>query len=119
MKKLLSVLLSATLFVSGMALFAACAPNEPDPTPVRKTLKIVGDVQELYGGENGWPQAVLVAKKDFIAENAEFVEDFIAAMQANEDWLAAEDTQPQAIVDAITDHLGGANPTFNAKNLTK
>ena len=119
MKKLLSVLLSATLLVSGMALFAACTPNEPDPTPVRKTLKIVGDVQELYGGENGWPQAVLVAKKDFIAENAEFVEDFIAAMQANEDWLAAEDTQPQAIVDAITDHLGGANPTFNAKNLTK
>ena len=119
MKKLLSVLLSATLLVSGMALFAACTPNEPDPEPVSPTLKIVGDVQELYGGENGWPQAVLVAKKDFIAENTAFVEDFIAAMQANEGWLAAEDTQPQAIVDAITDHLGGANPTFNAKNLTK
>ena len=83
-------------------------------------LEVVGDLQELYGGENGWPQAVLVAKTSFIEENAEFVDSFIAAMEANEQWLAAEDTSAQTVADAIAAHLpDGTSPTLTADNLTK
>ena len=45
MKKLLSVLLSAMLLVSGMALFAACTPNAPeDPIIVLPSDPVVADV---------------------------------------------------------------------------
>lgn len=82
-------------------------------------LSVVGDLQELYGGENGWPQAVLVAKKTFIAENSDFIAAFINALKANESWLASDSTEAQTIIDAIAEHLDGASPTFTANNLTK
>ena len=83
-------------------------------------LKEVGDLQALYGGENGWPQAVLVAKTSFIEENAGFIDSFIAAMEANAQWLAAEDTDAQTVIDAIAAHLpDGSSPTLTAGNLTK
>ena len=44
MKKLLSVLLSAMLLVSGMALFAACTPNEPGDPIVVPSDPVVADV---------------------------------------------------------------------------
>lgn len=83
-------------------------------------LEEVGDLQELYGGEDGWPQAVLVAKTSFIEENAAFIDSFTAAMEANMQWLAAEDTSAQTVIDAIATHLpDGSSPTLTADNLTK
>lgn len=83
------------------------------------TLKIVGDLQELYG-EGGYPQAVLVAKSDLIENNAAFVEKFIAAVEANAAWLLNEQTSAETIVNAVSSHLpDGSTPTFNAENLTK
>ena len=74
----------------------------------------------LYG-ENGYPQAVLVAKKDFIAENAAFIEDFTDAVAANAAWLLEEETQAQTIYDAVVGHYlkEGTTPTFGVSDLTK
>lgn len=83
------------------------------------TLEQVGDLQALYG-EGGYPQAVLVAKADFIENNAEFVTQFIAAVEANATWLTADATSAETVVSAVASHLPeGSTPTFNAKNLTK
>lgn len=83
------------------------------------TLEQVGDLQALYG-EGGYPQAVLVAKADFIENNAEFVAQFIAAVEANATWLTADATSAETVVSAVASHLPeGSTPTFNAKNLTK
>ncbi|MFQ7078778.1 MAG: hypothetical protein ACLRSW_13010 [Christensenellaceae bacterium] len=46
-----------------------------------KPLSFVGDLQELYGGEKGYPQAVLVAKKSFIQGNGEWINSFISEME--------------------------------------
>ncbi len=83
------------------------------------TLEVVGDLQALYG-ENGYPQAVLVAKADFIAENGTMIEAFIDAVEANASWLLADSTQAETIVNAVSSHLPeGSTPTFTAANLSK
>ena len=82
-------------------------------------LQVKGDLQELYG-ENGYPQAVLVAKADFIEENGQFVADFIQAVAENAGWLLADTTEAAEVVQAVADHLpDGATPSFTAENLTK
>lgn len=92
--------------------------NATKDTP--KPLKVVGDLQALYG-ENGYPQAVLVAKKDFIDKNAAFIEDFTDAVAANAAWLLDEETQAQTIYDAVVGHYlkEGMTPTFGVSDLTK
>ena len=82
-------------------------------------LQVKGDLQELYG-ENGYPQAVLVAKADFIEENGQFIADFIQAVAENAGWLLADTTEAAEVVQAVADHLpDGATPSFTAENLTK
>lgn len=82
-----------------------------------KGLNFAGDLQELYGSENGYPQAVIVAKNELISDNATFVQSFIDEVIANEAWL--EIASAQTVIDAVASHLPeGATPTFNANNLT-
>lgn len=82
-------------------------------------LQVKGDLQELYG-EDGYPQAVLVAKADFIEGNEEFIADFTEAVAANADWLMADSTEAADVVKAVAEHLpDGATPSFTADNLTK
>ena len=96
----------------------------PEPAASAKTkaiegLNIVGDLQQLYGGENGYPQAVVVAKTE-LATGSSFVSNFVTALSNNAQWLANESTSIETIVDAVQSHLtDGMSPTFNAKNLTK
>lgn len=79
-------------------------------------LNIVGDLQELYGSENGYPQAVIVAKNELVSLNADFVQDFLEEVIANEAWL--ESASAQTVLDAITANLpAGSTPTFTANNL--
>ena len=83
------------------------------------TLEVVGDLQALYG-EQGYPQAVLVAKTDFIEANGGMIEAFIEAVEENADWLKADSTSAETIVNAVSSHLpDGATPTFTADNLSK
>lgn len=79
-------------------------------------LKIVGDIQALYG-ENGFPQAVMLAKNSVIEQNSEFIADFISAVEENAGWIASDDADMTAIVNAINANYGGATSSLNANNL--
>lgn len=84
-------------------------------------LKIVGNLQTLYG-ENGYPQAVLVAKNSLIESDPEFISEFKAKMGGAAQWLLSEEVSSQTIISAITAHYPdpeNTKPAFNAQNLTK
>ena len=85
-------------------------------TTAAPALKIVGDIQALYG-ENGFPQAVMLAKNSVIEQNSEFIADFISAVEANAEWIASDDVDMTAIVNAINANYGGATSSLNANNL--
>lgn len=95
----------------------------PEPAATTMTgrlqsLEFVGDLQELYGGEDGYPQAVMVAKTTVIEENEEFIADFISAVEGSAEWLVADTTSMQTVVEAVQSHLTeGMTPTFTAENL--
>ena len=85
-------------------------------TTAAPALKIVGDIQALYG-ENGFPQAVMLAKNSVIEQNGEFIADFISAVEENAEWIASDDADMTAIVNAINANYGGATSSLNANNL--
>lgn len=98
----------------------------PEPAATTKVnatggaLSFAGDLQSLYGSENGYPQAVLVAKTSLIESDPEFIESFIAAVTQNAEWLLKDSTSSETIVNAVQSHLTeGATPTFTAENLNK
>ena len=64
---------------------------------------IVGDLQTLYGGENGYPQAVLVANKAFVTANGGWVETFTNKISNAAIWLKT--ATGEQIVTAINGHL--------------
>ena len=102
--------------VSGCDYFVAAEPAAT--TRVNAAgLHFAGDIQQLYGSDNGYPQAVIVAKNEIITQNPYFLEQFMTELEVNEEWLA---TAPaQTVIDAVASHLPeGTTPTFNAKNLT-
>lgn len=150
MKKLVSALICATLILFSAVGFTACtnkAGNDavklvaitgdqvgvtdgidyyvvPEPAASAKVkaieaLNFAGNLQKLYGSENGYPQAVIVAKTQLATESS-FVNSFVSALLKNAEWLAAETTSIETIVNAVRSHLtDGMSPTFNSKNLTK
>lgn len=82
------------------------------------TLNCVGSLQTLYGSENGYPQAVLVAKCSLISENSSFITKLINAMAEADDWLLDENTSAETIVSAVySNATEGMTPTFTAANL--
>lgn len=95
----------------------------PEPAASAKVkaisgLNFVGDLQKLYGGENGYPQAVVVAKNDLIG--TERLKEFTAALSLSREWLTDESTTAETIADAIQSKLtDGLQPTVTAQNLTK
>lgn len=88
---------------------------------LEKPLRVVADLQRLYGGENGYPQAVLVAKNSFIQKvGTSWINAFTADMADAATWLTAETTEISTIVGAVSAHLTeGLTPSFSAANLTK
>lgn len=70
---------------------------------IKNGYSIVGDLQKLYGGENGYTQAVLVAKTDFVAENEAWVKDFIEDVEEAADWLSV--ATGEQLVSTVTAHL--------------
>lgn len=67
-----------------------------------KGYAIVGSLQELYGGENGYPQAVLVGKKSVTANKA-FVSAFAKAVAQSTEWLKT--AEGAEIVSRVTASL--------------
>lgn len=83
-----------------------------------KPFKAAGDLQTLYGAEEGYPQAVAVVKKSAIESRKNDVAQFISYLRNSESFLA------DAEVVTVLRHLAenreeGLNPSFNEKNLTK
>lgn len=96
--------------------------------------RVVGDLQALYGevygesyGESyasddkksfGFPQAAIVAKSAFIAENEEWTKEFLKKLGGAAEWLYSTDAQ--TVYTAVVSHFADANkkPVFAAEYLT-
>lgn len=98
----------------------------PEPAATTKinatkgALCQVGSLQNLYGGDGGYPQAVLVAKTKLIENKSKFISDFISAISDNSKWLLNQNTSMEDIVSAVEAHLAeGMSPTFTSANLNK
>ncbi len=83
-------------------------------------LSFAGSLQNLYGADGGYPQAVLAAKSSLIENEPEFISRFITAVSESGEWLLSENTSAERVVNAVQKHLtDGLNPSFTAKNLSK
>ncbi|MCD8308567.1 MAG: hypothetical protein LUD19_01835 [Clostridia bacterium] len=81
-------------------------------------LNLVGDLQQLYGGEDGYPQAVVVAKTELLDYSV--LGNFMNGLSATSDWLLSDNTSIDTIVSAVQSNLAdGMSPTFSTGNLTK
>lgn len=83
-----------------------------------ESLSFAGDLQQLYGGENGYPQAVIVAKKSLL--DYDYVGKFLEKIKEGESWLLNENTSSEEIAATVASHLTeGMTPAFTANNLSK
>lgn len=83
-----------------------------------KPFKLAGDLQQLYGGENGYPQAVLVAKSSILSENKAVAEKLISYFAGNAAYLAS--ASAQAVLSALDGvRTQGLAPAFTDKNLNE
>lgn len=96
----------------------------PEPAATTKVnatggkLSVAASLQTLYGGENGYPQAVAVAKTSVIESDKNAVENFIKALKDNQSWINDSATSAETIVNAIQSKMSGdLAPTFTAQNL--
>ena len=95
----------------------------PEPAASTKVkalekLNFVGDLQALYGGQNGYPQAVVVAKNALLG--TQVLQDVVEELKNSSNWLLNDTTNIETIVDAIVSHLtDGLEPSVKTQNLTK
>ncbi len=83
----------------------------------KKGYALVGDLQALYGGENGYPQAVLVAKNSIVEKRAAWVRDFVGKIENSGAWLRA--ASGESLVAAVSAHMEtGAATSLKAPLLT-
>ena len=99
----LVALADATAVVSTKADCFVIAEPAVTAQVTKNGFHVVGDLQALYGGENGYPQAVLVVKKDFVNANGAWVKEFIGKVENSAKWL--ETASGEEIVTAINGHL--------------
>lgn len=106
----------AALAVCGAMLVpAACGEKQPQ-TPT--TLTFAGDLQQLYGGEDGYPQAVLVAKKSVIDSDPAAVGKMISCFEGSAQFLASSEVS--AVCALLQDkYTADMTPTLDANNLTE
>ena len=85
-----------------------------------KPFRMAGDLQELYGGEEGYPQAVLVAKKAVLEGDEgdkSAVETMLSYMEESGTYL--ETVTPETVLSALdVVRTEGLSASFNANNLT-
>ena len=86
-----------------------------------KPFRMAGDLQELYGGEEGYPQAVLVAKKAVLEgdkTDKDVVKTMLSYMKESGTYL--ETVTPETVLSALDGvRTEGLSASFNANNLTK
>ena len=83
----------------------------------QKGYAIVGDIQALYGGEDGYTQAVAVAKTSLTADGA-WVTEFTEKLKNSIEWLKTADGAQ--IVSAVGAHMedGGMATSLKAPLLS-
>ena len=84
----------------------------------RNGFSIVGDLQTLYGGENGYPQAVLLAKTELIETRETWVKEFVQKVVVSANWLTG--ASGNEIVSAVNAHMAdsGMETSLKAPLLT-
>ena len=96
-------------------LFLIPSP-QADAKAQTTNLKFVGGLGELYG-ENGFPQAIIVAKNSLLKENLTFVKEFISQVENVETYLKEENKGE--ICSLLHSKIeSGLTPVFNENNLT-
>lgn len=105
--------------VKGGTAFDAFVIPEPLASVKTKTgFYRAGSLQTLYGGEEGYPQAAIVAKRSLIEKEPAFIEEFISDLSTCKTWL--ETAEISVILQAVNSHLQeGITPSFSDKNLTR
>ena len=79
--------------------------------------KFVGDLQTLYGDEGGYPQAVIVVKKEVLRKRGDWVRSLLSEIDEGEAWLST--AEKSVIAGAVQAHLAdGLTPKFTAETLT-
>ena len=89
-----------TMQAQGIELFVMA---EPAVTTLQNAkFQTVGDVQTLYG-EEGYTQAVLVAKKSVLEEKTEWVNAFLESVRQSALW--AKTASGETLVSAVQTHM--------------
>lgn len=85
-----------------------------------KPFRMAGDLQELYGGEEGYPQAVLVAKKSVLEgdkTDKDVVKTMLSYMENSNAYLKT--VTPETVLSVLDGvRTEGLSASFNANNLT-
>lgn len=82
-----------------------------------KPFRLAGDLQRLYGGENGYPQAVLVVKKSILEEDSRAVKKLVSYFEKSAEFL--QTASPETVLSLLADkRTEGLTPSFTADNLT-
>ncbi len=77
---------------------------EPAATAqAKKGYSIVGNLQTLYDVEEGYPQAVLVAKKELVQSDAKWTKEFVSKVEGAATWLKT--ASGEEIVAAVSAHM--------------
>ena len=86
----------------------------------QKPFRMAGDLQALYGGEEGYPQAVLVAKKSVLEgdkTDKDVVKTMLSYMENSNAYLKT--VTPETVLSALDGvRTEGLSASFNANNLT-
>lgn len=83
-----------------------------------KPFKLAGSLQEIYGGEAGYPQAVLVARSTIIENNKAVADELISYFAGNAEYLAnASAATVLSLLDGV--RTAGLAPAFTDKNLNE
>ncbi len=82
-----------------------------------KPFKTAGSLQTLYGGEEGYPQAVAVVKKSIIAQDKSAVTKFLSYLEGSATYLAAPDTA-EILTLLAKYRTADLTPAFTQANLT-
>ncbi len=69
----------------------------------KKGYFVKGDLQDLYGGEQGYPQAVLVAKSELVASHGAWVSAFAQKVAEAAAWL--QTATGEEVVSAVSSHV--------------
>ena len=103
------------MIAQGVSLFVMA---EPAVTALQKGgFQTVGNVQTLYGVD-GYPQAVLVAKKSLLSDNEKWVKEFLDKVKNSATW--ATSASGETLVNAVQSHMEDKNvaTSLNAATLS-